>query len=262
MNTHLYEQLINSISKKVKRIINEEYITDKSKLKLPYTFDIYNCGQNNKNFRITKMQIPNICFALQNGENEDFAQMLLVEKPGKYICYKETPTRETMNSITIEDIEQYYEIGFWHTKKSEHYPWANMEYDWMEWLKKLMPYIHGRISATFIKSNDKDYFGKYHLILKINDAKFQEEREKRINELLDPIHIEDLVNRIEEEQRKREERKLKEIEDQKIRTEQQKKDQEEFEIWYNSLSDDEKYAYDAGYTVDGRRKYNTNWTGD
>jgi hypothetical protein len=88
-----------------------------------------------------------------------------------------------------------------------------MEYDWMEWLKKLMPYIHGRISATFIKSNDKDHFGKYHLILKINDAKFQEEREKRINELLDPIHIEDLVNRIEEEQRKREERRLKEIED-------------------------------------------------
>ena len=105
-------QLINACLQN----INES----KDPIKLPYTFDVYNEGPKNKDYKIAKANIYKIFFNIekQEFEKEDgekvvkfvdhYDQMICLPLPADKITYKTYPTKENTKDWT--EIPSYRKI--------------------------------------------------------------------------------------------------------------------------------------------------------
>ena len=230
-------------------------------IKLPYTFDIYNEGPKNKDYKITKANIYKIFFNIekQEFEKEDgekvvkfvdhYDQMICLPLPADKITYKTYPTKENTKDWTeIPSIQEYTWAGAWYSNKFTEYNYQKYNKDWNEWFNMIKPYMKGKISVTI--SSDTNKNGTKYLVFNINNDKFNQEREEKIKELKDPKHLEEWAQEAKTKEKA-------EIEKRKKDEEEKKKAAEEWNNWWNNLSDDEKLSWSMGY---GRGS--GNYTGD
>lgn len=229
-------------------------------IKLPYTFDIYNEGPKNKDYKITKSNIYKIFFSIGKEEFEEndgtkvvnfvdnYDQMICLPLPANKITYKVFPTKEnTKNWTEIPQIREYTWAGAWYSRKFVEYNYQKYNKDWNEWFNMIKPYMKGKISVTI--SEDKDKNGKY-LIFNLNNDKFNQEREEKIKDLKNPKHLEEWAQEAKAKEKA-------EIDQRNKDEEAKKKAAEEWDNWWNNLSDDEKLSWSMGY---GRKS--GNYTGD
>lgn len=230
-------------------------------IKLPYTFDIYNEGPKNKDYKITKSNIYKIFFNIGKEEFEEkdgkkvvkfvehYNQMICLPLPANKITYKVFPTKEnTKNWTEIPEIQEYTWAGAWYSNKFVEYNYQKYTKDWNEWFNMIKPYMRGKISVTITESKDKN--GNKFLVFNLNNDKFNQEREEKIKELKDPKHLEEWAQEAKAKEKA-------EIEKRKKDEEEKKKAAEEWNNWWNSLSDFEKDSWSMGY---GRGS--GNFTGD
>lgn len=251
----------NNLINECYKQINEEF----SSIKLPYTFDIYNEGPKNKDYKITKSNIYKIFFSIDKKEEFDrkdgvkvvkfvdsHSQMIRLPLPADKITYKIFPNKETTKDWTeIPDIQEYTWAGVWYSDKSTEYNYSKYNNDWNEWFKMIKSLMKGKISVTIDESGEKDDLGDKILEIKLNNAeKFYKDREDKIKELQD---LNNLKLWAEEAGRKEKE----EIQRRKENEENSKKTQEDWHNWWNSLSDEERLSWTMGY---GRGS--GKWTGD
>lgn len=235
---------------------------NKEVIKLPYTFDIYNEGSKNVNYKITKSTIYKIFFSIDKKEEFDtkdgekvvkfvdkHSQMIKLPLPASEIIYKNYPTKEnTKNWTEIPEIIDYTYAGAWYSDKYVEYNYRKYNEDWNKWFKMLKPYMKGKISVTIDESNQKDDTGWKTLEIKVNNDQFNKEREEKIEELKDPKHLKEWA----ESADAKEKAEIKRLEQEEI---DQKKSKEAWKKWWDSLSNDEKLSWSMGY---GRNGY----TGD
>lgn len=232
-------------------------------IKLPYTFDIYNEGPKNKDYKITKANIYKIFFSIGKEEFEEtdgekvvkfvdsYNQMIRLPLPADKISYKVFPSKEnTKNWTEIPELQEYTWAGAWYSSKFVEYNYQKYNKDWNEWFKMIKPYMRGKISVT-VKQDDTSNDSKdKHLIFVINDDRFNKEREEKIKELKDPKHLKEWAEEAVSKEKA-------EIEKRKRDEEEKQKSSEEWNKWWNSLSDDEKLSWSMGYG-----KGSGNYTGD
>lgn len=236
-----------------KDIIGNAVNEGKFQIDLPYTFDIYNEGAKNKNYKITKANIKKIYFGAERTEEsqkengvkvikflKSYAQMIRLPLPADRITYKDFPTKEnTKNWTVIPEIQEYTYAGAWYSDKYVEYNYYKYNEDWNNWLTMLKPYMKGKISVTIDESSEKEYDNTV-LEIKVNNNIFNKEREEKIKELKDVKHLKEWAD---EADRKEKEAIKKHQEEEENR----KKAEEEWKKWWNSLSDDEKLSWTMGY---------------
>ena len=252
LTSYISEQsLIGECHKK----INEDF----SPIKLPYTFDIYNEGPKNKDYKITKSNIYKIFFGIDRTEDfvdkygnkgikfiDSHSQMIMLPLPASEITYKTIPTKESTDNWTkIPEIVDYTWAGAWYSSKFVEYNYNRYNSDWNRWFKMIKPYMHGKISVTVTDEQAKSKYGYKTLIFTINDDKFNKEREDKLKEMKNPNNLQkwaeeaDAKEKAEIKKREEEERERKEAE-------------EKWNKWWNSLSDAERLSWTMGY---GRGRY-------
>ena len=244
-------------------VIKEAY-NSKKDIKLPHTFDIYNEGPKNKDYKISKSVIHELFFKIEKTEEikvddnytvvkflDKYNQFIRLPLPADKIDYKEWPTKSSTNNWTkLPEINEYTSAGAWYSDKWVEYNWRKYNEDWSKWFKMLKPYMKGKISVTIWTDGKEDKFGDKQLFITVNNDKFNKEREEKIKEL---SNVDNLKKWAEEADAK----EKAEIEQRKKEEEEKKKREEEWSKWWNSLSDDERLSWSMGY---GRG--NGNWTGD
>lgn len=219
----------------------QEYVVEsiEGKIKLPYTFDIYNSGPRNLNHKMTKINIYKIYMDLDRNYNG----MIKLPLAPNDITYAERINKDNTDNWTkLPEIEDYMYAGGYYSEKRVEYNYNDYNRDWDKWLNSLKPYMSGKISVT-IRQDNKD---KRDLVIEVNNAKFNKERKEKISNLKDLKNLEPYI----EEERKYNDRiKQREIED--------KKAKEAHDRWWKSLSDDEQMSWAMGYG-----KGSGAWTGD
>lgn len=228
----------------------EYYGNSKDTIKLPYTFDIYNKGAKNTDFKITKLNIRKVFFGVRT-DDKRFDQMIKVPLPANLINYKDVPNdKNTDNWTKIPEIREYTYCGGWYSDKRQEYGYSKWNKDWTDYLTALFKDIKGKVSVTATEDTKDSSYGRSRLVFIINDDKFNKEREEKIKELKDPKHLEEWKDKTNTVEKKR-------IEDEKRKEEEKKKAEEEWDKWWNSLSDSERLSLSMGYG-----KGSGNWTGD
>lgn len=222
------------------RNINEA----KEPIKLPYTFDIYNEGAKNVNYKITKSTIYKIFFNI--GKSENYSQMIKLPLPGDKITYKEFPNKENTKDWTVvPEISEYALAGAWYSDKFKEYNYNKYNKDWNDWFAMVKPYMKGKLSVTLSETDDKDSSKFKILELQVNNEQFNKERAEKIKELKDPKNLETWAQEADAKEKA-------EIKKRETDEANKKKASEEWNKWWNSLSDDEKTSWSMGY---GRNKY-------
>lgn len=226
-------------------------------VELPYTFDIYNSGPKNRDYKITKATIHNVYFAseqwpeyeLDQEETKknpgmkiykarspkyDWAFLISLPLPASEIRYKEWPDKSsTSNWTKVPELIDHTYCPSFAWKPKEAYNWNEYNYMWSDWLDSIHSYMHGKISVTMQKSGEKDEFGKEYVELHINDKRFNDERDSKIKEMSDVSNLKKWADEASAKEKAEMERKQKE-------EEKKRKEQEEWDKWWNSLSDEEK----------------------
>lgn len=222
-------------------------------LPLPYTFDVYNQGPKNTDFKITKMNIRRIFFGAEK-EGSNFEQMIRVPLPADEINYAKVPdAKNTDNWTKIPAIRQYGYCGGWYPDSYDGYSYSQWNKDWTKYLTSLFKNFRGKVSMTATEDkNGGGSPGYTRLVFSVNDDKFNQAREERIKELQDPKHLEEWKEAADQKEKKRIEDEKKAIEDRKKEAERQKQAKEKWNKWWDSLSDAEQESYARGY---GRGKY-------
>lgn len=223
----------------------QEYVVEAvgGKIKLPYTFDIYNSGPKNLNHKITKINIYKIYMNLANDNKYGYDSMIKLPLAPNDITYAERINKDNTDNWTkLPEIKDYMYAGGYYSEKRVEYNYNDYNRDWDKWLNSLKPYMSGKISVTIRKDDNN----KRDLVIEVNNTKFNKERKEKISNLKD---LKNLEPYIEEERRYKEEIRQKEIAD--------KKAKEAHDRWWKSLSDDEQMSWAMGY---GRGR--GNWTGD
>lgn len=214
-------------------------------IRLPYTFDIYNSGAKNVGHKITKHNIYKIFFSIGSTAAdfiEDYAQMIKLPLAPSQITYKEYPTKANTNNWTkAPEIVTHTYAGAWYSDKWVEYNYNDYNRDWDNWLDSLRPYMSGKVSVTLSDSNEKDEIGWRHLVITVNNGKFNKDREDKIKQLQDPANL----------QKYAEEEKLRVEKIERENAERIRK-QKEFDDWWDSLSDSERKSWSMGY---GRGRY-------
>lgn len=232
------------------------------KLQLPYTFDIYNEGPKNKDYKITKSTIYKIFFNIDKQERiekdgeivvkflDHHSQMIKLPLPADKITYRYFPDKEsTKNWTEMPEIKDYTWAGAWYSDKYVEYNYYDYNKDWNAWFRLIKPYMKGKVSVTIDDSGEKEYSSKI-LEIKVNNDLFNKEREEKIKELKDLSNLKKWAE--EADRKEKEEIKRRQEEEQK-----RKEAEENWHKWWNSLSDDEKLSWSMGY---GRGS--GSWTGD
>lgn len=241
----------------------QEYIIeskDSKKIELPYTFDLYNSGSRNVDYKITKNTIYRMYFASEQYPDDElydkvtsgnlsaeiykvsspkynWAFMIKLPLPASEIRYKDFPTKSNTDNWTkLPDIVDATYGPAFSEKASETYNWSEYNYIWTKWLNMIKPYMHGKISVTMQKTNEKDEYGHIYVELHINDRKFNAERDDKIKELSDPSNLKKFAD--EATAKEKAELEKKEEEERKEREKQEKWDK-----WWNSLSAEEQERY-------------------
>lgn len=210
-----------------------EYITEAigKEQSLPYTFDIYNEGPKNVNFKITKTNIKKAYFNIKGNWEDSIA----CEVPGFACKYEEYPNKEsTKNWTELPKVKSYMYNYAYSGKSRESNNWNAYNREWDAYLKMLKPYFKGKLSVTLDKLDNK------YLVLKVNHPEFQKERNERIKELEDKENLKTMKAEYESAEN---ERKAKEEAERKAKEEAGKK----WDAYWKSLSDDERQAWSMGY---------------
>lgn len=224
--------------------------TKRNVIKLPYTFDIYNKGPKNTDFKITKLNIYKVFFGAET-DDKGFDQMIRLPLPANKINYAEVPTSENTDNWTkIPEIREYTYCGGWYSDKWVEYGYSEYNKDWNEYLTSLFKDIKSKVSVTVTEDPEDKTVEGTRLVFTINNDKFNKEREERIKELSDPKHLKEWKDEADAAEKKR-------IEDEKKRDEEKKKAEKEWAKWWNSLSDGDRLSWTMGY---GRGS--GTWTGD
>lgn len=219
-----------------------EYINEaiERRIKLPYTFDIYNSGSKNVNHKITKNNIYRIFFAIDDSSKDfmdNYDCMIKLPLAPNQITYKEHPTKSNTSDWTkVPEINEWTYAGAWYSDKWVEYNYNRYNRDWDAWLNSLKPYMSGKISVTLREDTERSWMGQRQLVVEVNNSKFNAERNEKIAKLKDP---ENLQTYAAEAKRREDEIKRKE--------EERRKAQEEHEKWWNSLSDGERLSWSMGY---------------
>lgn len=234
-----------------------------SAIELPYTFDIYNEGPNNKDYKITKSNIYKIFFSIgkkefeeKDGEKvvkfvESYDQMIRLPLPADKITYKQYPTKESTKDWTeVPELQEYTWAGAWYSNKFVEYNYNKYNKDWNDWFKMIKPFMKGKISVTIKDSGEKDKYGDKILEFVVNNEQFNKDREEKIKEMKDPKHLKEWAD----EADAKEKAEIKKREEDEVA---KKKAAEEWDKWWNGLTDDEKLSWSMGY---GRGS--GSWTGD
>lgn len=222
-------------------------------IKLPYTFDIYNEGPKNKDYKITKSTIYKIFFSVDKTEEttdkdgkkvvkfiDYHDQMIRLPLPAEQISYKEFPDKSsTKNWTEIPEISQYTWAGAWYSDKYVEYNYNRYNRDWNNWFKSIKKYMKGKISVTLQETGEKEFDGKV-LELVVNNDQFNKEREEKIKKLQDVSNLKKWAD----EADAKEKAEIKKREEEEIA---RKKAEEEWNKWWNSLSDDERLSWSMGY---------------
>ena len=233
-------------------------------IKLPYTFDIYNEGPKNKDYKITKSTIYKIFFSIDKKEEfekedgtkvlkfvDNHSQMIKLPLPADKITYREFPNKETTKNWTVvPEIRDYTWAGAWYSNKFAEYNYSKYNKDWNEWFTMLKPFMKGKISVTIKESDEKKSYDGKVLEIVVNNDQFNKDREEKIKELKDPKHLKEWADEVDAAEKT-------EIKKHQEEEEKHKKAKEEWNKWWNNLSDDEKLSWSMGY---GRGS--GNWTGD
>lgn len=157
------------------------YISE-SKKTLPYKFDIYNEGEKNKGFKITKRSIRNLYFDLEEDKYDKFINLQLAPKD---VTYVDMPTKSSTDNWTkVPELREYTKAGAWYSDKRIEYNFSRYNEDWNAWLTSLKPYMHGKIEAEMYAEDDKLY-------IRILDKKFQSDLEERKQQLNDVKSLQD-----------------------------------------------------------------------
>lgn len=235
--------------KNLSEYINEAY--DKE-IKLPYTFDIYNEGEKNKDFKITKSNIYHLYFKLESNVDKSLDSSIRLPLVAEEIRYAEPLDEETTKNWTkVPRIRKDSYAGAWYSDKQTEYNYNKYNRDWNEWLRSLKPYMRGKISVTLDVEDGQ-------LFIKVNDDKFNKQREEKIKNLSDI----EKVKKYGEEMTAQEKQRIKELEIERIKQEKELKAYNDF---LNSMSDKERDAYLR--QQDRAREYSPrswrgHWTGD
>ena len=252
----LKDQIVeSSLVEECLRAINE----GKDPIKLPYTFDIYNEGPKNKDYKITKSNIYKIFFSIGKSEEfnkedgtkvvkfaESHSQMIRLPLPADRITYKEVPNKEnTKNWTVVPEIREYTWAGAWYSDKFVEYNYNRYNRDWNDWFKMIKPFMKGKLSVTLSETGEKDHIDWKILGITVNNEQFNKEREEKIKELKDPKHLEEWA----QEADAKEKAEIKKREEEEAK---KKKAAEEWKKWWDSLSDGEKLSWSMGY---GQGKY-------
>lgn len=232
----------------------QNYIVETLKsVKLPYTFDIYNEGQKNKDYQITKANIYNTYFSIARDSGKTYNTMIELPLCAKEINYKECPNKDnTDNWSKVPEIRQWTYAGSWYSSKWREYNKEKYDKDWNTWLRSLKPYMKGKISVTIDETEDK------HLRITVNNEQFNKERKERIDELENVNNIKKLGEEITNKEKE-------EIE--KIEKEEKEK-QEQIKKYYdflNSMSEKERLEYLRQQDRDNEltpKLWKGHWTGD
>ena len=231
-------------------LINEE----KDQIKLPYIFDLYNEGPKNKDFKISKANIYKIFFSVGKSEEvdkeegkkvvkfiENYSQMIRLPLPADKITYKEIPNKEnTKNWTEIPEINEYMWAGAWYSNKFKEYNYTKHNEDWNEWFTMIKPFMKGKISVTIDETGENNKLDYKTLGIIVNNEQFNKEREEKIKELKDPKNLEKWSTEADEKEKT-------EIKKQQEDELNKKKAADEWNKWWNSLSDSDKLAYTMGY---------------
>ena len=223
-------------------------------IKLPYTFDIYNEGPKNKDYKITKSNIYKIFFSIDKSEEfnqedgttvvkfvDKHEQMIKLPLPADKITYKEYPTKKSTDNWTkIPEVQDYMYAGAWYSNKISEYNYSKYNEDWNTWFRMIKPYMRGKISVTVNEEKPKKENGDKVLVFTVNNDKFNQAREQKIQELKDVNNLKkwadeaDSAEKAKIKKNQEDERERKEAEDR-------------WNKWWNSLNDDERLAWSMGY---------------
>lgn len=230
----------------------EDYTGPTRDLKLPHTFDVYNQGAKNRDFWITKKNIQRVFFGALT-EIDKVDQMIRVELPAEEINYYQAPNaKNTKNWTKVPAIRECALCGGWYPDLPDGYSYTQWNKDWTKYLTSLFKERRGKISVTIDEDKEDNWEGWTSLRLSVNDEQFNKDREEKIKELSDPKHLEEWKDAADKEEKRRIEAEKKAIEDRKKYAERQEKAKEEWNKWWDSLSDAEQDSYVRGY---GRGKY-------
>ena len=245
LNTYINE---TSLKDECFKIIGE----GKDIIKLPYTFDIYNEGPKNKDYKITKSNIYKIFFSIGKEEQTEkdgekivkfvnsYNQMIRLPLPADKITYKKFPNKENTKDWTeIPEIQEYTWAGAWYSHKFVEYNYDKYNKDWNDWFKMIKPFMKGKISVTVIDA------GNNVLEFKLNNEQFNKERDEKIKDLKDIKHLEEWSKEADAKEKT-------EIEKRKKDEEEKQKAAKAWDKWWNSLTDHEQLAWSMGY---GQGKY-------
>ena len=216
-----------------------EFLERSKHVTLPMEFDIYNEGQKNKDFKITKYT-----FRKTLGDyGPKFGDMILLPLSANDLHYKEKPNKENTKDFTeMPELIQYVKQQTWYSdKRGESYDWREWNQIMDGWLRGLKPYIkRGKIKVKVEEHKEDE---RCRMILIVDDENFNKDREEKIIEMEDKKNLETWKKEWEleqEAQRKRDE----ELEEYRRKEAEAKK---EYEEWEDSLSDAEKTARAMGY---------------
>lgn len=212
---------------------------EKKQIKLPYTFDIYNKGAKNVNFKFTKAAIHRIFFSIDNDHLDQMIECpLLPEK----ICYSKFPDKKNTKDWTeVPEVRDYMLCGAWYSNKYVEYNYNRYNRDWEEFLTDLFKRFKGKVSVTIdVHETDLGWTTEKRLFITVNDDKFNKEREEKVKELSDTSNL----KKWEDEATAKEK---KEIEDRRKQEEENERAAKEWEEWWNSLSPGQKASYERGY---------------
>jgi hypothetical protein len=223
-----------------------QYLTEaQQRIKLPHTFDIYNSGSKNVGHKITKHNIYKIFFSIDDSAIDfidTYSEFINLPLSAADITYKEQPTKSNTDNWTkVPEVNEHTYAGAYYSDKSVEYNYNQYNEDWDRWLNSLRPYMSGKVSVTLEEAPGRDKTGHKQLIIKVNNDKFNKDREDKINELKNPENLKKYA-----EEAKRRENEIKQQEKNRIAR------QSKFDAWWNSLSDDEKKSWSRGY---GQNKY-------
>ena len=233
--------------------INEAYTKGKKKITLPYTFDIYNEGDKNKDFKITKSNIYHIYFSLEDGVDRSLDSSIELPLAADDIQYAEPLDKETTKNWTAAPrIRTNMYAGAWYSDKKSEYNYNKYNEDWNTWLRSLKPWMKGKIEVTLLSKDSK-------LTIHVNDNDFNKKREEKIKELSDVDKIKKFGHDVDERENKR----IKELEAERIKREEEIRKYNDF---LNSMPEKERLAYlrQADYDRNYLRHYHGpgRYTGD
>ena len=107
--------------------------------------------------------------------------------------------------------------------------------------------MKGKISVTIDETGENNKLNYKTLGIIVNNEQFNKEREEKIKELKDPKNLEKWATEADEKEKT-------EIKKQQEDELNKKKAADEWNKWWNSLSDSDKLAYTMGYN---QSKYQT-----